>query len=163
MFVEADQAAHKAVAKGAHVIAVARSQHHALLSALGAVACLDYTTQDVLAESQRIAGRKLDAVADFVGGETLAQSLVVIRPNGRVASSVGVRGDLDRLLDLNLTLHGILVRPEQRRLEAIDRMVSSGDLRPIIDQVLPLEEAVQAHRRLESGHGHGKIVLVVRE
>ena len=152
-----------AVAQGAHVIAVARSQHHALLSALGAVACLDYTTQDVLAESQRIAGRKLDAVADFVGGETLAQSLVVIRPYGRVASSVGVRGDLDLLLDLNLTLHGILVRPEQRRLEAIDRMVSTGALRPIIDQILPLEEAVQAHRRLESGHGHGKIVLVVRE
>jgi NADPH:quinone reductase len=127
------------------------------------VAYLDYTTQDVLAEAQKIAGRKLDAVADFVGGETLAQSLEVIRPYGRAASSVGVRGDLDRLLDLNLTLHGILVRPEQRRLETFDRMVSSGALRPIIDKVLPLEEAAQAHRQLESGHGQGKIVLVVRE
>ena len=129
----------------------------------GCRACSDYTTQDVLAEAQRIAGRKLDAVADFVGGETLAESLAVIRPYGRAASSVGVRGDLDRLLDLNLTLHGILVRPEQRRLEAFDRLVSTGALRPIIDQVLPLQEAAQAHRRLESGHGQGKIVLVVRE
>jgi NADPH2:quinone reductase len=134
-----------------------------LLSALGAVACLDYTTQDVLPEAQKIASRKLDAVADFVGGETLARSLAVIRPYGRAASSVGVRGDLDRLLDLNLTLHGILVRPEQRRLEIFDRLVSSGALRPIIDQVLPLEEAAQAHRQLESGHGQGKIVLAVRE
>ncbi|HWZ17375.1 MAG TPA: zinc-binding dehydrogenase, partial [Ktedonobacteraceae bacterium] len=130
---------------------------------LGVVACLDYTTQDVLAEAQKIAGKKLDAVADFVGGETLAQSLAVIRPYGRAASSVGVSGDLDRLLDLNLTLHGILVRPEQRRLEIFDRLVSSGALRPIIDQVLPLEEAAQAHRQLESGHGQGKIVLAVRE
>ena len=152
-----------AVAQGAHVIAVARAQHHALLTALGAEACLDYTTQDVLAEAQRIAGRKLDAVADFVGGETLAQSLAVIRPYGRAASSVGVKGDLDLLLDLNLTLHGILVRPEQRRLETIDRLVSSRAVRPIIDQVLPLQEAAQAHRLLESGHGPGKIVLVVRE
>ena len=152
-----------AIAQGAHVIAVARAQHHALLSTLGAVACLDYTTQDVLVEAQKIAGRKLDAVADFVGGETLAQSLAVIRPYGRAASSVGVSGDLDQLLDLNLTLHGILVRPEQRRLETFDRLVSSGTLRPIIDQVLPLEEAAQAHRQLESGHGQGKIVLVVRE
>lgn len=152
-----------AVAQGVHVIAVARSQHHALLSALGAAACLDYTTEDVLAEAQRIAGRKLDAVADFVGGETLAQSLAVIRPYGRVASSVGVQGDLDLLLDLNVTLHGILVRPDQTRLEAINGLVSTGDLRPIIDKVFPLEEAVLAHRRLESGHGHGKIVLVVRE
>ena len=98
-----------------------------------------------------------------MGGETLAQSLAAIRPNGRVASSVGVKGDLDRLLDLNLTLHGILVRPEQKRLEVIEQLVSSAALRPIIDQVLPLEEAAQAHRRLESGHGPGKIVLVVRE
>jgi NADPH2:quinone reductase len=152
-----------AVAQGAHVIAVARARHHALLSTLGAQACLDYTTHDVLAEAQRIAGRKLDAVADFVGGETLAQSLAVIRPYGRAASSVGVGGDLDLLLDLNLTLHGILVRPEQKRLEALVRLVSTGALRPIIDQVLPLEEATQAHRRLESGHGPGKIVLVLRE
>jgi NADPH2:quinone reductase len=152
-----------AVAQGAHVIAVARGKHHALLSALGAETCLDYTMQDVLAVAASIAGRKLDAVADFVGGETLARSLAAIRPYGRAASSVGVRGDLDLLLDLNLTLHGILVRPEQRRLEALDRLVSSGALRPIIDQVLPLEEAEQAHRLLESGHGSGKIVLVVRE
>jgi NADPH2:quinone reductase len=151
------------VSQGAHVIAVARGKHHALLSALGAAVCLDYTTQDVLAEAVRIAGRKLDAVADFVGGETLALSLAVLRPYGRAASSVGVRGDLDRLLDLNLTLHGILVRPEQKRLEVIEQLVSSAALRPIIDQVLPLEEAAQAHRRLESGHGPGKIVLVVRE
>ena len=89
--------------------------------------------------------------------------LGVIRPYGRVASCDGAWGDLDRLLDMNLTLHGILVRPEQKRLEALDQLVSSGSLRPIIDQVLPLEEAAQAHRRLESGHGQGKIVLVVRE
>lgn len=152
-----------AVAQGAHVIAVARAHHHALLSTLGAVACLDYTTQDVLAEVQTMAGQKLDAIADFVGGETLPQSLGAIRPYGRAASTVGVRGDLDQLLDLNLTLHGILVRPEQTRLEALDKLVSTGALRPIIDQVLPLEEAAQAHRRLESGHGQGKVVLWVGE
>jgi NADPH2:quinone reductase len=124
---------------------------------------LDYSTQDVLAEAQAIVGRKLDAVADFVGGKTLVQSLEAIRPYGRAASTVGVRGDLDRLLDLNLTLHGILVRPEQTRLAAIALLVSTGALRPIVDQVLPLEEAAQAHRRLESGHGQGKVVLSVRE
>lgn len=152
-----------AVAQGAQVIAVARVHHHALLQALGAVACLDYTTQDILAGAQAIAGRKVDAVVDFVGGETLAQSLTAIRPYGRAASIVGLAGDLDQLLDLNLTLHGILVRPEQTRLVVLDTLISTGVLRPIIDQVLPLQEAAQAHRRLESGHGQGKIVLVVRE
>ena len=80
-----------------------------------------------------------------------------------LASIVGVRGELDLLLDLNLTFHGILVRPEQTRLTALDKLVSTGALRPIIDQVLPLKEAALAHRRLESGHGQGKIVLSVHE
>ena len=152
-----------AVAQGAHVIAVARAHHHELLKKLGAAACLDYTVQDVPVEAETIAGRKLDAIADFVGGETLAQSLGAIRPYGRVASIVGVRGELDLLLDLNLTFHGILVYPEQMRLTALDKLVSTGALRPIIDQVLPLKEAALAHRRLESGHGQGKVVLSVRE
>jgi len=151
-----------AVAQGAQVIAVARAHHHALLQELGAVACLDYTTQDVVVEAEAIAGRKLDAMADFVGGETLAQSLVAIRPYGRVASIVGLKGDLDLLLDMNLTLHGILVRPDQRRLETLHALVARSALRPIIDQVLPLEEAAQAHRRLETRHGEGKIILKVR-
>ncbi len=67
------------------------------------------------------------------------------------------------MLDLNLTFHGILVRPEQTRLEALNILVSTGALRPIVDQVLPLEDVAQAHRRLESGHGQGKVVLSVRE
>ena len=151
-----------AVAQGVQVIAVARTHHHGLLQELGAVACLDYTTQDVLVEAEARAGRKLDAVVDFVGGEALAQSLGVMRPYGRVASIVGLQGDLDLLLDLNLTFHGILVHPDQKRLETLNALVSAGTLRPIIDQVLPLEEAAQAHRRLETGHGQGKIVLKVR-
>lgn len=150
-----------AVAQGAQVIAVARAHHHAFLSKLGAAACLDYTTQDVETSAQTIAGRKLDAVADFVGGETLARSLSAVRPYGRVASIVSIQGDLDQLLDLNLTFHGILVRPEQTRLVAIASLVSARALYPIIDQVLPLKEAALAHQRLESGHGQGKVVLKI--
>lgn len=51
-----------AVAQGAHVIAVARTHHHALLAELGAVASLDYTTRDIPALAQAIASRKLDVI-----------------------------------------------------------------------------------------------------
>lgn len=152
-----------AVAQGAHVIAVARTHHHTLLAELGAAACLDYTTRDISASAQAIAGRKLDVVVDLVGGETLTHSLATLRPYGRAASIAGLAGDMDLLVDLNITLHGILVRPEQKRLEAIATLASTGVLRPIIDQVLPLAEAAQAHQRFETGHGRGKIVLAVRE
>lgn len=151
-----------AVAQGARVIAIARTHHHGLLQGLGAAACLDYTTQDILAEAQVIAGGKVDAIIDCVGGETLAQSLPALRPYGRAASIVGLAGDLDLVLDLNITLHGVLVRPERTRLVALSQLISAGSLRPIIDQILPLEEAARAHRRLETHHGQGKIVLAVR-
>ncbi|MCF8052172.1 MAG: zinc-binding dehydrogenase [Desulfobacterales bacterium] len=38
-----------------------------------------------------------------------------------------------------------------------------GLAKPIIDQVLPLEEVSEAHKRLETEHGRGKIVLALRE
>jgi NADPH2:quinone reductase len=41
-------------------------------------------------------------------------------------------------------------------------MLDSGALHPLIDEVLPLEQAQQAHVRLDSGHGQGKVVLKVR-
>ncbi len=151
-----------AVAYGAQVVAVARAEHHALLHELGATACLDYTTTDVLAEAQGIAGRKLDAVADFVGGQTIAQSLQAIRPFGRAASIAWLEGKLDQLLLSNLTLHGILVRPDQKRLAAIASLVATEALRPVIDQIFPLEAAAQAHHRLEKRHGPGKIILQIR-
>lgn len=154
-----------AAARGARVIAVARSEHHPLLQQLGATACLDYTTQEVVGEAQAIAGGRLDAVADCVGGATIAASLSAIRPFGRAATIVSVHGAMDQwdpLLDSNLTLHGILVRPDRQRLEALSALVARGALRPIIAQVMPLEEAAEAHRRLETHHGYGKLVLQVR-
>lgn len=154
-----------AVAQGAKVIAVARIEHHALLQQLGAAACLDYTSQNVVVGAQAIAGQKMDAVVDCVGGSTIAQSLAAIRPFGRAATITSLQGDMeqwDLLVDLNLTLHGILVRPDRQRLEALAAMVARGTLHPIIAQVLPLEAAAHAHRRLETHHGHGKIVLQVR-
>lgn len=152
-----------AASKGARVIAVARPRHHALLQELGAVACIDYTKEDVVAKAHEIGGGKVDVIVDLVGGNTVAQSLGAIRPGGRAASIAGLEGDLNALLDLNVTFHGVLVRPDTTRLEAIARLVATGDLRPIVDHVLPLEEAVEAHRRVEENPGSGKIVLLVRE
>lgn len=153
-----------AVAQGARVIAVARTEHHALLKELGAAACLDYTSQEVVCAARAIAGGAVDAVADCVGGTTIVQSLGALRPFGRAATIAEVQGDQvhwDPLVDLNLTLHGILVRPDRQRLAALSALVARGTLRPIIAQVLPLESAAQAHRRLETHHGYGKIVLQV--
>jgi NADPH:quinone reductase len=40
-------------------------------------------------------------------------------------------------------------------------LIERKQLRPLVEQVLPLEQVADAHRRLDSGHGRGKVVLAV--
>jgi NADPH2:quinone reductase len=42
-------------------------------------------------------------------------------------------------------------------------LIERGQMRPLVDEVLPLNQVAKAHERLESGHGRGKIVLCVAE
>lgn len=151
-----------AAAAGATVIASASERHHELLHRLGADLCLDYRRGDVAATARERAGRDLDAVADFVGGEAVATSLTALREGGRAASVVGFEGDLEPAIDRNITLHGVLVDPEDHLLlEQVRDRAAAGHLRPVISAVYPLADVRSAHRRLEAGHMQGKIVLDV--
>ncbi len=49
------------------------------------------------------------------------------------------------------------------RLDEMSRLIERGQMRPLVDEVLPLNEVGKAHERLESGHGRGKVVLRVAE
>ena len=40
-------------------------------------------------------------------------------------------------------------------------LIERGQVRPLVTEVLPLDEVGKAHERLDSGHGHGKVVLRV--
>jgi NADPH2:quinone reductase len=151
-----------AAARGARVIGVASAHHHDFLRTLGAVACVDYHTQDVVVAARDAADGPIDVIADFVGGDALLRGLPAVRPFGRAATIVGVSGDLSPACDANLTLHCVLVLPDREGLEALSDLVERGLLRPVVDMVLPLDEAARAHRRLDSGHGRGKVVLAVR-
>ena len=106
-------------------------------------------------------GKGVDAVFSTVGGELIAKSLAATRPFGRLACILTPAGTLDGFVFKNLTLLGIFLTREAQRLRDISLLIEQGKMRPLVDQVLPLEEVRQAHERLESGHGTGKIVLRV--
>jgi NADPH:quinone reductase len=48
---------------------------------------------------------------------------------------------------------------ERGRLDEMTRLIERGHLRPLVDEVLDLDEVGKAHERLKSGHGRGKVVL----
>ena len=144
---------------GARVIGSAGPGRAPYLHGLGADVVLDHRAGDVAEAAAAAAGGELDAVADLVGDDLVSRVLPFVRERGRVASISRLEGDLSVALDRNLTLHGVLVRPSRTLLETIRRLVAAGVVKPLIDQVLPLERASAAHERLETGHGTGKVVL----
>jgi NADPH2:quinone reductase len=148
-------------ARGARVAASASVRREALLERLGAEVFLDRLAGDVAGRARQAIGQDLDMVADLVGHRTLAASLPVLREGGRAGSIVELAGDLEPVIDRNITLHGVLMRPGRAVLDALAAEVGAGRLRPVVDQVLDLEDAATAHRRVETGRGQGKVVLRV--
>jgi NADPH:quinone reductase-like Zn-dependent oxidoreductase len=132
-----------AKARGAHVVGTASAAKHDFLTSLGADEVIDYTTTDFTT-----ATGDLDVVLDTIGGDYGTRSRPLLRPGGTyIALTPG-----DDFL---------LVEPDHAGLLALVDLVESGQLTVAIDSVFPLEDAVKAHERGETGQAQGKIVLRV--
>jgi NADPH:quinone reductase-like Zn-dependent oxidoreductase len=86
-----------------------------------------------------------------------------LREGARAATIVDLEGDLDLVLDRNITVHGVLLdRADRTLFDELRNVIEAGRLRPIVSSVYELAAAADAHRHLEGGHIQGKIVLAVR-
>ena len=151
-----------AKAAGARVLATARSDNQEILKELGADVTIDYARQDAAEVAlEDSGGEGVDAVFDGVGGATIVDSIPATRPFGRLATILGAQGDLTPHYQKNQTLYGVFLTRERARLEEIGVLFERGQVRPLVAEVLPLEEVGKAHERLDSGHGRGKVVLRV--
>ncbi|MFF7610945.1 NADP-dependent oxidoreductase [Streptomyces lavendulae] len=143
-----------AKARGAYVIGTASAGKHELLRALGADEVIDYRTTDF-----EDAVADVDVVVDAIGGDHGERSLKVLRPGGHLVTLPGPDG----LPADPGAVHAswVLVEPDLKGLEEITALVEGGLLKPLIDTVLPLEQAAKAHEIGERGRTTGKIVLTV--
>jgi NADPH2:quinone reductase len=146
---------------GARVIALASIQNHKLVRSLGADIAIDYHDGNVGAAIADAVG-PVDAVADLVGADMAVRSLDWLRIGGRLASVSSLTGDFDAAIDKNLTIHGVLVRPDAARLRALAALIDTGNVRPVVAREYPLEQVAAAHRALERRHSSGKLVLAIR-
>ncbi|MGH2698847.1 MAG: zinc-dependent alcohol dehydrogenase family protein [Actinomycetota bacterium] len=153
-----------AKAAGARVLATASAENQDLLKELGTDLAIDYGSDDPTEIALEVTnGNGVDAVLDTVGGDIVERSLRATRTFGRLGTILGPKGDLTALYQRNQTLHGVMMTRNRPQLVHLDQLIERGQLRPVIDQVLPLEQVGDAHARLDSGHGRGKIVLSVAE
>ncbi len=153
-----------AKASGARVLASAGTHNQDTLKELGADVAIDYTSEDVFQIALNdTAGAGVDAVFDTVGGDLIAKIIQATRVFGRLASIISLQGDLTPGYRLNQTYYGVFLLRERARLDEITRLIERGQMRPLVDEVLPLDQVARVHERLESGHGRGKVVLRVAE
>jgi NADPH:quinone reductase len=153
-----------AKAAGARILATASSDNQEILKELGADMAIDYKSQDVKEFAlDDTGGEGVDAVLDTVGGGTIVESLPLTKHFGCLATTLGTQGDLTALYQKNQTLYGVFLNRERARVEKLSTLIERGQVRPLVAEVLPLEEVGKAHERLDSGHGRGKVVLRVTE
>jgi NADPH:quinone reductase-like Zn-dependent oxidoreductase len=132
---------------------------------LGADATVNHATGDVKAAVKEATGSGADLVVDTVGEATWRTSLDVAAPGGRIAVCGATSGPnppaaLHRVWWKQLTILGSTMGTGEDFAGAFE-LVASGRARPVIDEVLPLEEIRAAHERLEAGRQLGKIVLTI--
>jgi NADPH:quinone reductase len=162
---------------GLHLIVTCGSDEKcARALALGAAHAINYRDSDFVAEVTRITGGLgVDAVLDMVGGDYVPRNLACLAEEGRHVSIAAQRGPsaqlplwpimLKRLTLTGSTLRARSVAFKTAVADELSRnvwpFVERGELRPVIDCVLPLAAAADAHRRMEAGAHVGKIVLEV--
>jgi putative PIG3 family NAD(P)H quinone oxidoreductase len=143
---------------------------------IGAAAAINYQAQDFVEEVRRLTGgRGVSVVLDMVGGDYVPRNLACLADDGRHVSIAFQRGAkaevaITDIMRRRLTLTGSTLRARSAEFKAavadeIKRSVwpfaETGMLKPVIDRVFSLEDAAEAHARMESGEHVGKIVLRV--
>ncbi len=145
---------------GAYVYTTCSSKNHDLVKKLGADKIIDYKKEDFVEVIMKDTNNKgVDVIFDTVGGETLTKSIDAAKPFSRIASIVRVGASLEKAYLKNISLHFVFVQSNRQKLDTIRDLIERGQLRPVIDSVLPLSEAAAAHQKLEKGGVRGKIVL----
>jgi NADPH:quinone reductase-like Zn-dependent oxidoreductase len=150
---------------GARVIATASSDTKlARARALGADEVINHKTQDLLAEVKRLTGKRgVDIVFEHIGAEVWPKVILATARGGKIVtcgatSGFDARTDLRHVFFRQLEILGSTMAPKGDLYPILEHL-SAGRLRPVIDRVMSLWDAPEAHRLLESRTLFGKIVL----
>lgn len=167
-----------AAALGSRAIATAGSDARCdLCVRLGAEKAINYQTQDFVDEVLRhTSGRGVDVVLDMVGGPYAGRNLKAMAPFARLSYIAGDAGPeatfnireimMKRLVVTGSTLRHRSVEDKTRIAAALRRvawpLLEKGRVKPVVDRIVPLANASEAHAAMEAGNIAGKILLRAR-
>lgn len=153
---------------------VGNAEKQAFCQKLGAERAIDYKTEDFVAVTKEVTdGHGADVILDMVGGDYVKRNLDALALEGRLVQIAWLGGarieaNMAPLMLKRLTWTGSTLRPRSieekgriaKALEAkVWPLLAKRAVAPIIHTVLPLDQAAEAHRLMESSAHIGKIIL----
>jgi NADPH:quinone reductase-like Zn-dependent oxidoreductase len=140
--------------KGAHVVGTASASNLEFVHSLGAEQAIDYNAAPFETVIQ-----DLDVVIDTVGGDLPERSLKVIRPGGvLVTAAARLSPEMGEALNIRTPNLG---RARSEMLAQINQLLESKQVLPVVGAVFPLSQARQAQELSQTGHGRGRIILLI--
>lgn len=161
---------------GARAIGVVSSAAKAdYASRIGAIATIDYTSEDIAARALALTdGKGVDRVVDVIGGAMAERNIAASARGGHIIQVSTLDGasaslSLRAIMAKQLTLSGSTLRPQTAatkaaiaariRTDLLPALAAPDFIKPAIT-AFPLENAADAHRAMEARNHIGKIVLV---
>jgi len=150
---------------GATVIATASSEAKLERAReLGAEHLVNHTEEDWPSRVRQLTGKRgVDVVFEHVGAATWQGSIRACAKGGCIVTCGATTGwdactDLRHVYYRQISILGSIMGSKSVLFEVVDH-VRAGRLRPVVDRVLPLDQAAEAHRILEEREAFGKVVL----
>ena len=144
---------------GAYVISTSSGKNKDFIMSLGADQHIDYRTQafhEMLSE--------LDFVFDMFNGETLLNSVKVVKSGGKIVS-IPTPEFSDEVMKLakekNVDVSFHMVSSNGEDMNTIRNLLETGKVKPHISMAFNFNEMGKAHEQLESGRTRGKVVVKV--
>jgi putative PIG3 family NAD(P)H quinone oxidoreductase len=166
-------------AKGAQVVVTASAGKHALCQQLGAAHCIDYRREDFAAVvAEQTGGKGVEVILDFIAAPYFQRNLDSLALDGRLVMLALLGGGKPEAVNLlpvlrkRLQILGSTLRNRPAAYKAAlsrafwsfaQEGFATGQLKPVIDRVLPWEKISEAHRLMEANENAGKVVLTVSE
>jgi NADPH2:quinone reductase len=146
---------------GAHVVATGSpGRAQTTLHEIGIEQVFDSRAADAAERLRSFAPGGLTAILAFAGGDDLEECIDQLVPDGRVAYPNGIEPEPRKRPKVRMIPYDAV--GGRAPLERLNRAVAESRLKVVIEKVYKLEQAAEAHARIEQGHVVGRIVLEIR-
>ncbi|MEW8512620.1 MAG: NAD(P)-dependent alcohol dehydrogenase [Candidatus Thiodiazotropha sp.] len=145
---------------GAEVTAVDSGIKEEMLREIGADHFIDYTREDFTAT-----GQSYDVIFSMVAKTPFTKCIKLLNKNGRYLMANPRVSDMLRSIMVSRfsdkrAMFAFAGETEEE-LNSLKEMIEAGEIRPTVDRIYPMEEAVEAHHRVESEQRLGSIVITL--